>query len=185
MAYQMVTKRNYDFGECASALQKAIRRNEPAIAGYFALELYASGYQKYVWKRLLTVSAEDCGGLITREIKALHSSWEFINGGKTTKDPKGRIFLSKAILLLCDQIKNRDPDHLQNLIYDKKVLTDEQVQSYLNDLEESEKIKIPDYAFDVHTYKGKRMGMTKEQFFKDEFACLEPRQEGLFDNLIE
>ena len=61
------TKRGYDLYEVASALQKAIRRNETAIAGYFALELLESGYHNYVWKKLLTISAEDCHGVITQE----------------------------------------------------------------------------------------------------------------------
>lgn len=34
-------------------MQKAIRRADAAVAGYFALELWTSGYRDYVWKRLL------------------------------------------------------------------------------------------------------------------------------------
>ena len=66
------TIRGYDFGEVSSAMQKAIRRGETPYAGYWALELWASGFGHYVWKRLLTVSAEDCWGIITKEVKALH-----------------------------------------------------------------------------------------------------------------
>ena len=60
----------YDFFEVSSAMQKAIRRADAAVAGYFALELWTSGYRDYVWKRLFTISAEDCYGVITKEIEA-------------------------------------------------------------------------------------------------------------------
>ena len=40
----------YDFFEVSSAMQKAIRRADTGVAGFFALELWASGYRDYVWK---------------------------------------------------------------------------------------------------------------------------------------
>jgi replication-associated recombination protein RarA len=183
----MVTKRGYDFFAATSSMQKAIRRNDPAIAGYFALELYHSKYCFYVWKRLLTISAEDCAGIITKEIIALYESWKLINEGKPAEDePKGRIFVSKAVLILCDCIKNRDSDHLQNLIYDAKKIDDNRVESFLKDQEKLPgKLDIPEYAFDVHTQKGRREGKTKTDFFVDELKGLRPRQIGLFDALIE
>ena len=54
---QLRTKRNYNFSEVSSAMQKAIRRGDAQLAGYWALELWSSGFGRYVWKRLLTVSA--------------------------------------------------------------------------------------------------------------------------------
>ncbi len=65
------TIHGYDFFEVSSAMQKAIRRGDACVAGYFALELWHSNYRDYVWKRLFTISAEDCYGLITKEIEAL------------------------------------------------------------------------------------------------------------------
>ena len=49
-----------EFGEVSSAMQKAIRRADAKLAGYWALELWESGFGQYVWRRLLTVSAEVC-----------------------------------------------------------------------------------------------------------------------------
>lgn len=57
----------YDFFEVSSAMQKAIRRADTGVAGFFALELWASGYRDYVWKRLFTISAEDCYGIVNVE----------------------------------------------------------------------------------------------------------------------
>ena len=95
------TIRGYDFGEVSSAMQKAIRRGETQYAGYWALELWASGFGNYVWKRLLTVSAEDCWGIITQEVKALHDSYAMINANLSGRRARGRIFISKAVILLC------------------------------------------------------------------------------------
>lgn len=172
------TMNGYDFFECSSAMQKAIRRSDTAVAGYFALELWTSGYRDYVWKRLFTISAEDCYGLITSEIESLWQGHELVN--KTANEPKGRIFVSKAVILLCDCRKNRDADHLQNFIYDRTMID---VESWIEDVRRYP-IQIPEYTFDVHTKKGKKRGRTKEEFFKDEYEALTPREPGLFDDLI-
>src|SRR5436190_23106651 len=117
---RFLTKRGYEFGEVSSAMQKAIRRGDAKLAGYWALELFASGYGNYVWKRLLTISAEDCWGILTQEIKALHDGYQHVNKGVPVRDHKGRIFISKAVILLSLAKKSRDPDHLQNLVYDQQ-----------------------------------------------------------------
>lgn len=176
------TKRGYDLLDVASALQKSVRRGDTRLAGYFAHELFASGFIYYVWKRLLTISAEDCHGLITQEIKALHESFEVINKG--AKKPKGRIFVSKAVIILAGALKSRDADHLQCLLYDKNIgIEDEEIDQEINNLNETEYVDLPDYTFDCHTKTGKLKGMTKKEFFKDEQAGLHPKQMGLFDEL--
>jgi len=175
---ELKTVNGYDFYECASATQKAIRRADVRAAGFFALELWHSGYRDYVWKRLLTISAEDCYGLITKEVMALKEAHDFIN--RNAKEPKGRIFVSKAVLLLCDVRKCRDADHLQNFVYDRK---DVDVEMWIEDVRR-EPIPVPAYTFDCHTMKGKRMGKTKQQFFKEELEALKPRQLGLFDDMV-
>jgi len=42
-------------------------------------------------------------------------------------------------------------------------------------------ITVPEYVYDVHTLKGKRMGKTKEDFFKEEQQALENAQISIFD----
>lgn len=175
---KMFTIGRYDFFEVSSAMQKAIRRGDAATAGYFALELWHSGYRDYVWKRLFTISAEDCYGLITAEIEALWQGHELVNMNK--KEPKGRIFVSKAVILLCECAKCRDADHLQNLIYDRRAVD---VQKWIDDVRRCP-LPIPPYTYDVHTRKGKKFGRTKEEFFRDEYEALNPRVPGLFDDLV-
>jgi len=178
---RIITKRGYEFGEVSSAMQKAIRRADTRLAGYWALELWHSGFGNYVWKRLLTVSAEDVWGLITAEIEALHRSYEFVNKGKPVREHKGRIFISKAVILLCAARKSRDADHLQNFVYEALAGID--ADKLAADLLKAGKEKIPDYAFDCHTLKGKRAGKTKADFFREEQKALKPWQPGLFDDM--
>jgi replication-associated recombination protein RarA len=183
--FSLRTKRGYDFYEVASALQKAVRRGDAKLAGYFALELFASRYWLYAWKRLLTISAEDVAEPVTNEIYALFQGFLVVND-KKTDEVKGRIFLSKAVLILCKAMKSRDSDHMQCLMYDKKMgITDDEVNGYLAEVDEMTKQTVPYYTYDVHTVRGKILGKTREDFFKDEFNALSPVQEGLFDNLIK
>ena len=88
--------------------------------------------------------------------------------------------MSKAVILLCEVRKSRDADHLQNFIYDRK---DVDVEKWIDDVRK-ESIDIPKYTYDVHTRKGKMMGRTKKEFFKEEYEALKPKQKGLFDDLI-
>lgn len=177
--YDLRTKNGYDFYECSSALQKSIRRADARTAGFFALELWESGYSDYVWKRLFTISAEDCYGLITFEVESLFKAYCFIN--EKAKSPKGRVFVSKAVLLLCECRKSRDADHLSNLVYDRK---DADVEKWLEDVR-SHPIMIPQYTYDCHTRVGKMKGKTKADFFQTELEALKPREKGLFDDLVE
>jgi hypothetical protein len=149
-----------------------------------AIELFESGYAAYCWKRLLTISAEDCSGIITQEIKSLHDSWLVLTeGGKLYKS---RIFISKAVIVLCQARKCRDADHLQNFIYDREMIDAQQLDASIREARTNpENIELPDYTFDVHTQKGRQRGKTKAQFFNDEFRALEPREQGLFDWTID
>ena len=178
------TRRGYEFGEVSSAMQKAIRRADAKLAGYWALELWESGFGQYVWRRLLTVSAEDCWGILTQEVKALHDAYTEVNTRGQRGKPKGRIFISKAVILLCLAKKSRDADHLQNFVYDQKAGLDP--ETLAEDLRNADEyVPIPDYAFDCHTKRGRMMGSTQADFFKAEQDAIQPRLPGLFDDLIE
>ena len=116
-------------------------------------------------------------------MKALHDGYALVNANVPAKQAKGRIFISKAVILLCAAKKNRDADHLQNFVYDQCAGLD--ADKLAADLEKAGREKIPDYAFDCHTQKGRKMGKSKAEFFRDEQAALEPFQPGLFDDLID
>jgi len=175
---QLMTTRGYVLLDVASALQKAIRRADARLAGYWAIELFESNYREYLWRRLLTISAEDCWGVITHEIESLYRSWQMID---RQKKGGGRIFASKATILLAMATKCRDADHLTNLVYDKMGIDEAQLEASIEEARRQPE-QIPDYAYDCHTSKGKKAGKTKDQFFREEFDCLMPKQKGLFDS---
>lgn len=180
---ELRTQRGYDFYEVASALQKAIRRADVKLAGYMALELFPR-YANYCWKRLLTISAEDCLPMVTTEIKSLYDSFMVINQGKKAEDYKGRIFISKAVIILCRVGHNRDADILSNFVYDKKFdVSDEVINNYFDEVRKEE-IKIPAYVYDCHTIKGKKMGKTKQDFFVEEEKSLANKQLSIFDYMV-
>jgi replication-associated recombination protein RarA len=176
-----MTVRGYQLSDVASALQKAIRRGDARLAGYFAIEMFESKYTAYAWRRLLTISAEDCAGVVTKEIMALHDAWALID--KAQKG-RGRVFLGKATILLCQHPKSRDADHLSILVYDPKAVDDAVVERYLKEARANPE-PIPEYAYDCHTSKGKRAGKTKADFLLTEQDALRPRAPGLFDADLE
>ena len=179
---KLQTQRGYDFYEVASALQKSIRRGDVKLAGYMALELFPK-YANYCWKRLLTISAEDCYGAMTKEVMALYDAFWVVNKGKKGNDLKGRIFISKAVILLCECKHNRDADLLQNYVYDKKqTLSDEQIEELFEEVR-ADTMPVPEYVYDCHTLRGKRQGKTKRDFFIEEQAALSNVQMTLFDDL--
>lgn len=173
-----MTTRGYVLLDVASAMQKAIRRNDARMAGYWAIELFESGYREYVWRRLLTISAEDCWGIITHEVEALYRSWQIINA---RRKGAGRVFVAKAAILLAEAHKCRDADHLTNLVYDPKAVAASDVEAAIDEARANPE-PIPEYAFDCHTTAGRRAGKTKADFFQAEFEALKPRQRGLFDD---
>lgn len=97
MAYEMLTRSGRSFWEVTSAMQNAIRKGDYEIAGYAMWELLPQ-YTPYLRKRLLVISAEDCYGIITKEILKL-------------MDQGDEDALTKALSLMCLAKKNRDADY--------------------------------------------------------------------------
>lgn len=97
MAYQMETRTGRSFWEVTSVMQNAIRKGDYEVALYCFWELLP-GYTSYLRKRLLVISAEDCFGVITKEIVPLCEN----------EDEES---LTKVLSLLCIAKKNRDADY--------------------------------------------------------------------------
>jgi hypothetical protein len=78
-----------------------------------------------------------------------------VKGGVAANRHRGRIFISKAVILLCLAKKSRDADHLQNFVYDQMAGLDEETLS--QDLREADDyVPIPGYAYDCHTREGRK-----------------------------
>lgn len=180
-SFDLITRNGHNMYDMASMLQKSIRRSDIERAGYAAYELYGN-YAKFLWKRLLVSSAEDCWGIMTKEIIALKNADDVINAGKAgyNKDP---LFVAKAITLLCMARKNRDACYVAcNFMTASDPMDPMEIENI--DISELQRIKdsdIPDWVFDVHTIKGKMRGKTEVDMGEDEQRALTPHQLGLFD----
>lgn len=155
MKYELKTKNGYDFFECSSAMQKSIRRGLEEDALFWAVELYESNYAEYVWKRLRIISSEDIGlseANISSEIWALYEMHREQAKKKEDTNRPQRLFVIHAILKLCRATKNRTVDWA--LIY--------HFECHQNLLR-----KVPDYAYDKHNDKGKKLGRGWGHFFEE------------------
>ena len=174
---ELTTTHGYNLYDMSSMLQKAIRRADVYHAAYAASEMHPK-FRKYLWKRLYTISAEDCYGIMTKEIVALQQADEYVNG----VSGDNWLFISKAVTLLCMGRKNRDADYVCcNFMCPDRNLTPEEIKEFdFNELHT--KCTPPDWVYDVHTRKGKIMGKTKIDMFRDEQQALTPLQLNMFDN---
>lgn len=101
---QAKSRNGHSIFEISSLIQKALRRSDTRMALYAAAEMLPK-YRNYLWKRLLTVSAEDCHDMMTQTIMKLHSE-DVCTGTGYNKGP-----LEKAISILLSASKNRDGDY--------------------------------------------------------------------------
>lgn len=173
---QLFTKNGHSMYDMVSLLQKAVRRGDAEIAGYAANELRGR-YNAYLWRRLLAISAEDCYGIMTKEIMALQQADDVYNQRRKGYE-REPLFISKAITLLLYARKNRDADYFScNLMESEKV---KNYDEYLK-IEDCKFEGMPSYAYDCHTIEGKRRGKTVADFIVTEQRELDNPQAGIFD----
>lgn len=150
------TKRGYDMYELLSALQKDVRRGNEYQAVFWAVEL-ESFNPTALWNRLRVIASEDIGianPTAPLVIDVLEKEYyETKDPNKPEKDSY-RLFLVNAVLFLARSPKSRIVDDLLNVVYG-------QIQH------EDKKLPIPDYALDMHTLRGKKMGRGLEHFFSE------------------
>lgn len=180
MGFNPTTRSGHNMYDMASMLQKAIRRCDFQRAGYAAYELFG-GYHTFLWKRMIVCSAEDCYGIMTKEIIALKLADDEVNKGKKGYD-RDPLFVAKAITLLCMARKNRDACYVAcNFMSASDVLSEDEIEHI--DITQCDlgDEGIPDWVFDCHTLRGKRNGKTEVDMGEDEQAALTPHQLGFFD----
>lgn len=153
MSEQVLTKKGYDFYEVSSAFQKSIRRCLEEDALYWGIELYDSGYKDYCWKRMVIMCSEDVGlgePSTIVQMMALKESFEYLQRMKDYSAMK--LPFTHAIVLLCRSRKSRYIDHAITVHWQNH----------------AEEIKgIPDWAYDMHTRKGKFMGRGLQYFYQE------------------
>lgn len=177
---QLLTKNNHNMYDIASLLQKSLRRGDLALAGYASNELFET-YHSFLWRRLIVISAEDCFGVITKEIMALYDADQLFNKGKKGAD-RTNIFVSKAVVLLAYVTKNRDSAFFACNLFESNVAIPDDALNFLISDGTLPDGTIPDYTYDCHTLKGTMRGKKIEDMVVDEQTALKPHQLGLFDN---
>jgi len=176
--YELLTKNGHSFYDVAAMLQNAIRRCDVQRAGYAANELFYK-YRGYLWKRLLIISAEDCFGIITKEIIALKQAEEAMGDKAKTET----IFISKAVTLLCYARKNEDADYFAcNLMNSDTPIPEDEIEHVPIEECELENGRIPDWVYNWHTRKGREMGRDVVDQLVGRQKNLTPHQPGLFDD---
>jgi hypothetical protein len=184
---QLWTTKGYLLSAVVSALQKSIRRGDAKMACYWACEMWQSGYDRYLWRRLLVISAEDCFGCVTHEIVALRDAYLVINEHKKGLT-SGIQFGCKAAYLLARAAKSRDNDHAVVLQYRNGIgITEEELKAEIaaNADVPMTDFPIPWEAWDFHTGRGRKAGHTKNEFIVREHEALTPHEPGLFDKLVD
>lgn len=160
------TKNGHDMFLVAGLLERAISSVDHVRAGYLANELMVR-YREFLWKRLITISSNLNYQSITNEIVALKKADDM----QPTTSPKSSIFVAKAVTILLKVVKYGCCDFYVDCYFDEVHLSDY----------DNKHLLIPDYVFDCHTHRGKKMGKTKREFIIAEQSALTPYKEGEYD----
>lgn len=152
-SFQRLTKKGYDFYEVASAFQKSIRRGMLEDAMYWGIELYESSYEEYAWKRMIIMASEDVGlgePSCIVQIMALKQSFDYL----TLRRDMGakKLPFTHAISVLVKSRKSRFIDHAITVYWQQN---------------REEMKPIPDWAYDMHTRRGKSLGRGLDYFYKE------------------
>ena len=131
--------------ELIAGVQKAIRHADYEIAIDMAYELYitSEALENKLWRRLNAIAVEDIGFGNPRTIEVIRNldiarqKFPYFDGDRP-------FFFMHAIRFLCQQPKERSTDCLKCIVMKKYE------QGYVPE--------IPDYAYDVHTVKGREKG---------------------------
>ncbi len=150
--------------EVISALQKEIRRGKTENAVLLAYEMLMTSaeLEAKLWQRLLVIAVEDIGWgdlnapVLVNSLYDMHLNPGLIDGDRF-------LFAIHATRYLCACRKDRSSSELLSWI---KLQVQDGV---LPD--------IPDYAFDMHTPRGRAMGRGRKHFL-EEGAIVEPELPG-------
>lgn len=146
---------NYKLDEAVSSLQKEIRRGNELMASYWAFELNESGYWRYCFRRFQTICGEDIG-LANAEAMILVSS---TFSSLLAQDKIKKIIqvdnnvLGFIVSYLARSPKSRHIDYLGGLLLKRK--------------EKGWKPDISTYSLDMHTERGRVLGKSEYDFFKE------------------
>lgn len=138
--------------EVISALQKEIRRGNEENAALLAYEMLSTSeaLERKLWDRLCVISVEDIGfGDVSAP--ALIDSLERMSHRYTHGEGDRALFAIHAVRYLATRKKDRSSDEMLNWI--KLAMEKTELRP-----------EIPDYAIDMHTARGQKLGRDVKHF---------------------
>jgi replication-associated recombination protein RarA len=153
--WRNVTSRNGIQGDLLiSALQKSIRRGliEEAVSLAYEMYITSQQFEDKLWRRLQAISVEDIGfgdlsaPVLINTLNQMRQNFPYTDADRP-------IFFVHAIRYLATAKKDRTSDNLKNII--------------ITEFEYGRKPIIPDFALDMHTEKGRRMGRDFKHFLEE------------------
>lgn len=150
--------------EVISALQKEIRRGHTENAVLIAYEMATTSpeLEAYLWKRLLVISVEDVGWGNLQAPVLMNSLYQMFSR-LDRQDGERLLYAVHAVRFLCGCQKDRSSDEMINWV--KGAVEKEGLLPV-----------IPDYAVDMHTARGQKLGRGVRHFI-EEGAQLAPELE--------
>jgi replication-associated recombination protein RarA len=138
-----------------SALQKEIRRGNEENAALLAYEMIITSpaLEDYLWHRLQVISVEDIGFGEPLAPVLVQSLFE-MNQACDRAVGERKLYAIHAVRYLCSCKKDRSSDEMIN---------------WINHASRSGQLLpvIPDYALDMHTAEGQKMGRGRRHFFEE------------------
>jgi replication-associated recombination protein RarA len=149
------TRHDLAADEVISALQKEIRRGHTENAAFLAYEMFTTSeeLEAKLWQRLQVISIEDIGYGQTDAPILIHTLFQMHHNFPR---PQGDRFLFAlhAVRYLCHSTKDRSSDELLNWV--KHAVETE-----------GQRPIVPEYAIDMHTEAGRRLGRGKRHFLEE------------------
>lgn len=169
-----------DNATLVATLHKAIDHRDMDMIGYEMNELRVTK-RKVLWKALRDYALNKTSKNVISEIVALEKADEFVNSNKKDGE-KDEIFISKAVMILC----YANDESIKDVRSSDIVSLDELVdwsRYQIKNIEEChlENNEIPEWVFDCHTLRGKRMGKTDWDMTIAEQEGLNPKAYAYFD----
>ena len=150
----IVSRNGLPGDELISMLQKSIRRGieENALAAAYEMYITSPQFLEKLWRRLMAISVEDIGFGDTMAPVQIHTLYQ-ISKEFPYMDGDQPLFFMQAIRILCRCQKERSTDNIKNQV--------------IKEWEHGTKPQVPDYAYDLHTRKGRAMGRDEMHFLTE------------------
>jgi replication-associated recombination protein RarA len=149
---------------CISAMQKCIRRGLERQAMEFAAEMLhtSKAFCTMVCNRLEIISHEDIDTqsqphivpFVATACDQARRLYKSSPKGESANPSASRLAVGNAIRMMCRATKSREGDHFQAAIGQQALLN-----GYVPE--------VPEWAHDMHTMKGKRMGRGIDHFLSE------------------